>query len=167
MYKKIAIIGAPGTGKTTLAKKLSKIYNITPTHIDGIHHLDNWEKRDKFERDKIILNIVNRNEWIIDGTYKSTLKERMEAADLIIWLDFSTINQLKGILSRYFKNRGKEKEEIPGCKEKIDIKFLLYVLGYNKNKRKIIVENLNNINKDKVLIFKNRKEVNSWVDNLN
>ena len=163
MYKKIAVIGAPGTGKTTLAKKISKIYNIPVTHIDGIHHLQNWEIRDKKERDKIILEIVEKERWIIDGTYKSTLKTRLEKADLIIWLDFSTFAQIKGVMERYLKNKGAEKPEIPGCKEKMDKEFLTYVLKYNKNKRKIILENLENIDKEKVLIFKNRNQVNKWV----
>lgn len=166
MYKKIAIIGAPGTGKTTLANKLSEIFHIKATHIDGLHHLENWQIRDKSERDKMILDVVEKEEWIIDGTYKSTLKARLEKADLIIWLDFSTINQLKGIVGRYLKNKGIEKPEIPGCKEKMDKEFFFYVLKYNRKKRKIIVENLEGIDKNKVLIFKNRKLVNKWVKGL-
>ncbi len=166
MYKKIAIIGAPGTGKTTLANKLSEIFHIKATHIDGLHYSENWQIRDKSERDKSILDVVEKDEWIIDGTYKSTLKTRLECADLIIWLDFSTIAQLKGIIGRYFKNKGIEKTEIPGCKEKIDKEFFFYVLKYNKTKRNIIVENLKGINKNKVLILKNRKAVNKWVKGL-
>ena len=58
MYNRICIIGGPGTGKTTLSNKLSKIYNIPVTHIDGIHHLANWQPRDKNERDQIILSLI-------------------------------------------------------------------------------------------------------------
>lgn len=166
MYKKIAIVGAPGTGKTTLANKLSEIFHIEATHIDGIHHLENWQIRDKSERDKIILDVVKNDEWIIDGTYKSTLKNRFEAADLIIWLDFSTLSQLKGIVSRYLKNKGIEKPEIPGCKEKLDKEFFFYVLKYNKNKRHYIVDNLEGIDKSKLLIFKDRKSVNKWIESI-
>ena len=163
MYKKVAIIGAPGTGKTTLANNLSKILNINPTHIDGFHHLPNWEIRDKVERDKMILEVVKKDEWIIDGTYRATLKQRLEKADLIIWLDFSTLAQIRGVIERYLKNKDKEKEEIPGCKEKMDKTFFTYVLKYNKEKRKIIVNNLNEINKEKLVVLKSRKQINKWL----
>lgn len=166
MYKKIAIIGAPGTGKTTLANKLSKMLQIPATHIDGIHHLPNWEIRNKDERDNLILEIASKDTWIIDGTYKSTLRKRLELADLIIWLDFSTLAQIKGIISRYLKNRNQEKPEIPGCREKLDLQFFIYVLKYNKVKRINIVNNIEGINENKIIILKTRKQVNRWLANF-
>ena len=55
---KISIIGGSGTGKTTLAENLGKKLNLPVCHIDGIHHLPNWQIRDKDERDKIMQKIV-------------------------------------------------------------------------------------------------------------
>ena len=164
MYNRIAIIGAPGTGKTTLANNLSEIYGIEAIHIDGIHHLPNWNLRDKEERDRMILEITNQKKWIIDGTYRSTLRARLEKADFIIWLDFSTLGQIMGIMQRYLKNKGIEKPEIPGCKEKKDKDFFTYVLRYNRTKRNSIVENLEGIDEDKILILKNRRQVNKWLE---
>ena len=166
MYNKIAIVGGSGTGKTTLSNILSEIYNIPATHIDGIHHLPNWQIRDKSERDKIILDIVSTERWIIDGTYHATLKQRFENADLIIWLDYSTFAQLKGVIQRFLQNPGKEREEIPGCKERLNLKFLKYVLTYRRKKRYQIVDNLKDIDTNKILIFKNRKSLNKWINNL-
>ena len=162
-WNRISIIGGSGTGKTTLSEELSKIYGIPATHIDGIHHLENWQKRDKDERDKIILEIAEREKWIIDGTYHATLRARLEKADLIIWLDYSTYAQLKGVIKRWLKNRGKEKPEIPGCKEQLTFEFLKIVYKFRKEKRQQIVDALEGIDKNKVLIFKKQKYLNKWV----
>lgn len=159
---KISIIGGSGTGKTTLANNLGKELNLPIYHIDGIHHLENWQIRDNAERDKIILDKVKEEKWVMDGTYRSTLKTRLENSDLIIYLDYSSIAQVKGALGRYVKNHGKEKPEIPGCKEKMSFEFFLFVCKWRKSKRPAIIESLKNIDKDKVLIFKNRRKLNKW-----
>lgn len=166
MYNRICIIGGPGTGKTTLSNKLSKIYNIPVTHIDGIHHLANWKIRDKAERDQIILSLIENEQWIIDGTYKSTLKQRLEKADLVIWLDYSTFAQIKGILKRYFKNKGKEKAEIPGCKERMDKEFFFYTLNFRRKKRHNITDKIADIDKSKILRFTNQRKLHKWLNQI-
>ena len=163
MYNRISIIGGAGTGKTTLSNLLSEKYNIPVTHLDGIHHLKNWQVRDKAERDKIILDIIEKEKWIIDGTYKDTIKQRVEKADLVIWLDYSSFAQLKGVLKRFFKNPGKEKPEIPGCNERLNIEFLKYVINYRKKKRHFVVEAIENVDQSKVLVFTKQKDLNKWL----
>lgn len=160
--KKISIIGGSGTGKTTLSNSLGKELNLPVYHIDGINYFANWEIRDKEERDKIILEKVKEEKWIIDGTYRSTLKKRLESADLIIYLDYSSFAQIRGVLTRFLKNPNKEKEEIPGCKERLSFEFFKWVLFWRKNKRDEIIKNLENIDNKKLLIFKNRKKLNKW-----
>ena len=167
MYNKISVIGGPGSGKTTLSNAISKKYNIPATHLDGIHHLKNWEVRSASERDKMILDIISKDKWIIDGTYKDTLKQRLENSDFIIWLDYSTYTQLKGVFKRYLKEHGKERKEIPGCKERLSFEFFKYVLYYNKRKRYFIEDSLKTIDKNKVLIFKSQKQLNKWLQEQN
>lgn len=162
---RVCIIGGSGTGKTTLANNLGKDLNLPIYHIDGIHHLKNWEIRDKEERDKIILEKINEEKWVMDGTYHSTLKSRLEKSDYIIYLDYSTISQIKGVLGRFIKNHGIEKPEIPGCKEKMSWQFFWWVVNWRKNKRQFIIENLQQINNDKIHIFKTRRQLNKWYKN--
>lgn len=163
--KKISIIGGSGTGKTTLANSLGEILDIPVYHIDGIHHLENWAIRDSNERDKIILEKVLESKWIIDGTYRSTLQERLDKSDLVIYLDYSSFAQVRGILSRFFKNHGKEKKEIPGCKERMSFEFFMFVCKWRKTRRGEIVEKISKVDKGKVLIFKNRRQLNKWFKN--
>lgn len=162
---KVSIIGGSGTGKTTLANNLGKKWDLPVYHIDGIHHLENWKIRDKDERDQIILDIVNKDKWLMDGTYTSTLEERLKHSDYIIYLDYSTIEQVKGVLGRYLKNPGKEKKEIPGCKEQMTWKFFWWVVRWRKLKRAEIINEVNKVDSKKVHIFKSRKELNKWYEN--
>ena len=86
---RIVIIGGPGTGKTTLANNLGKELNIPVYHLDGINHLKDWQKRDAKERDERVLEIISNSKWITDGTYKTTLEQRIDRSDLVIFLDYS------------------------------------------------------------------------------
>lgn len=161
---KISIIGGPGTGKSTLSNNLGKSLNLPVYHIDGIHHLENWQIRDKQERDKIILDTIKTSKWVMDGTYHSTLEMRVKNSDLIIFLEFSMFARLKGILSRYFKNKNKEKPEIPGCKERMTLEFLKFAITWNKTKGIIITNVLEKYKNKNILVFKNRKNLNKWYE---
>ena len=166
MYNKISIVGGSGSGKSTLANLLSKELNIPATHLDGINFNSNWEEIDKNKRDEIILSKTKKKKWIIDGNYNNTLQERFKKADLIIWLDYSTYAQLKGIFKRFIKFHNFERPEIPGCKERLNFTFIKYVITYNKKKRHIISDGLKNIPKEKILIFKKQKDLNNWLINF-
>ena len=48
-------------------------------------------------------------------------------------------------------------------KERLDPTFVKYVLTYNKKKRHIILEHLQNIPNEKVLIFRHQKDLNNWL----
>lgn len=166
MYNRISIVGGSGTGKSTLAKILSQKFNLPVVHLDSINYLPNWEPINKNERDNIIISKSLEDKWIIDGIYHNTLRQRFERADLIIWLDYSTYAQLKGIFKRFVQNPNKEKPEIPGCKERLNFNFFKYVLFFRKNKRHCIVDNLVGIPEEKILIFTKQKDLNNWVNTL-
>ena len=86
-YKKIAVIGCPGSGKTTFSKKLAAITALPLYHLDLIYwksdatHLQRPEFKQKQEE------IVSNDEWIIDGNFKRTLEIRIKNAELIYFLD--------------------------------------------------------------------------------
>lgn len=163
MYNRISIVGGSGSGKSTLCSILSKELNLPAIHLDSINFDSNWVEIDKSKRDSIIADKALEDKWIIEGNYSKTLKKRFERANLIIWLDYSTFALFKGISKRIFKGINKEKPEIPGCKERLNLDFFKYVITYNKKKRHLIVDNLTDISKEKVLVFKNQKDLNNWL----
>jgi adenylate kinase family enzyme len=163
MYNRISIVGGSGSGKSTLCNILSKELGLPAIHLDAINYEPNWVEIDKTERDNMILSKAQDDKWVIDGNYNKTLKERFDKADLIIWLDYSTLKQLHGILKRYFTTRNSERPEIPGCKERLEPEFIKYVLTYNKKKRPVILDYLKDVPKEKVLIFKHQNDLNAWL----
>lgn len=160
---RISIIGGSGSGKSTLANILSKVLDIPAIHLDAINYNANWVEIDKHKRDEIISSKSKEDKWIIDGNYNKTLKERLDRADLIIWLDYSTFAHLKGVSKRIIKNFNKEKFELPGCRERFDFTFIKYVITYNKKKRPKVLELLNDVPNYKLLVFKKQKDLNNWL----
>lgn len=159
---KICVIGGSGTGKTILSENLKNELNLPVIHIDTINYFDHWVERDIEERDKIILEKSKGEKWIIDGTYISTLKERVAKADLVIYLDYSTFAQVRGVIKRFLKNPNKMKQDIPGCEEQMTFSFLLFVINWRRNKRKKVLSSLSTIDQSKILIFKKRRQLNNW-----
>lgn len=160
---RISIIGAPGSGKTTLSFQLEKIYKLPVFNIDTIYQFPNWVMRDPKERDAMILEEAKKDKWIIDGTFIDTLEARVKRADIVFFLDYSTFTFMKGIMTRLFKNYGKEKPDMPGCKERFDLSFIMYVFTYNRKRRKYITAILDKYPEKDIRIFKKQKELNDWV----
>ena len=102
---KILIIGAVGSGKTTLAKKLSKQYNIKYYEIDSIVHDDseNGKKRTQKEQDDIIKNINENNDWIIEGVLRKNLYYLLELSQKIIYVNISKKMRNRRIFIRFLK----------------------------------------------------------------
>lgn len=160
---RISIIGGSGSGKSTLATILSKELNIPAIHLDAINYNANWVEIDRNKRDAIIEAKSKEDKWIIDGNYNKTLKERLDKADLVIWLDYSSFAHIRGVLKRIIKNYNKEKDELPGCKERFNLTFIKYVISYNKKKRPEVQKLLSEYSDNKILIFKKQKDLNNWL----
>ncbi len=80
MPKKIAIIGVPGSGKSTFAFRLSRILDIPVHHLDGHMFQPGGKKRDKMEFIAIQKAMLDEDSWIIEGCSFSTFEMRFSKA---------------------------------------------------------------------------------------
>ena len=106
---KIRIIGGPGSGKTTLAKKLSEQLNILRYDLDDLQW-DNTSasygtKRDPDERDALLSEILKKEDWIIEGVYYAWCRQSFDAADEIYLLQVPRRVYKYRILRRFFKRK--------------------------------------------------------------
>jgi adenylate kinase family enzyme len=108
-YKKIHIIGGPGSGKTYCAKIISNNYNIPYYDLDNIF----WNntnsgygvKKDKNKRDKELSNILNKDKYILEGVYYSWLKKSFTTADIIIVINTPVYIRDFRIIKRFIKRK--------------------------------------------------------------
>lgn len=94
---KIDIIGSVASGKTTLAKRISKKYGVPYYEKDNVV----WKrtaggdvKRSPEERDKYFYNIIKEANCIVEGSPRKVLKESFDCCDNVIVLDEYTIIRL-------------------------------------------------------------------------
>ena len=167
---KIVVLGASGTGKTTVGRRLSEKLGIKALHLDSVYWLKDLENISKEEFDRHMKDFLMKNrKWVIDGNYSNNkhFKYRLDAADTIIFLDFGRQVSLKGIHERANEFKHLVRSDMAeGCVEGIDQVFLQYVAFYQPRalKLKAIINKYKN--KKNVLIFKNRNELYSWYNSL-
>ena len=160
MTMKILIIGIVASGKTTLAKRISKEKNIKYYEIDSIVHDDkNKRKRSNQGQQKIIKQIDKQKNWILEGTLRKNLYNLLEIADKIIYLDIPLKVRKKRIILRYIK----QKLKIEKCNYKPNRTMLenmyQWTNDFEKNKKYLEEELLKY--KEKLIILKKIDKRNS------
>lgn len=102
--KKIYIIGPVASGKTTLARKLSKKLNIKMYELDKIVWDDaRGVKRSDEEIVLLFANILNENSWIIEDVGRNKFREGIKVADIVYYIDLSKICLYKRVILRWIK----------------------------------------------------------------
>ena len=66
MDKRFALIGLPGSGKSTFAAKLGKLLNIPVHHLDRHMFEANGKKKDKQEFIAIQKALLAEESWVIE-----------------------------------------------------------------------------------------------------
>lgn len=134
---KIAIIGYSGSGKSTMAKRISERFGIPVLYLDTVHWLPGWQEREREDSQRIVREFLDTHgEWVIDGNYRKLEHERrMSEADCILFMDFPRIRCFFRAWKRQRRFQGKARESITaGCEEKFDREFRLWILRDGRTK---------------------------------
>ena len=165
---KIAIIGFSGTGKSTLARKLSKFYSIPALHLDACHFKPNWVERTDEDMTSIVSKFLSENnDWIIEGNYIRICKERFKEADVVIYLSYNRFACLKNVIHRYRTYKNSTRPDMAdGCAEKLDKEFISWVFYKGRTKRKKKNYKKIALEAKKAFIFKSRRKLQKYLKHL-
>ena len=144
--QRIAVIGSPGGGKSTLATALADATGLPLIHLDREHWQAGWTEPDKAAWLAHCDRLVAGTQWVIDGNYGSSLPVRLSRATLVVWLDLPTRVCLLGAIRRAWRFRGGGRPDMAdGCPERFDLAwlaFLCYIAAFRRRHRPAIAARL-------------------------
>ena len=161
MMKRIIVIGSPGAGKSTFARKLKEKTGLPLYYLDMIFHRPDRTTVTREEFDQRLQSILQTDSWIIDGNYQRTLPLRFEACTDVFFLDFPLDLCLEGAASRI----GTVRDDMPWVEQEFDPEFRQYILDFPKDQLPQIYELIEKYRDSRrITVFHSREEMDKWFE---
>ena len=161
--KKVIVIGCPGSGKSTVSRALHNKTGIPLYHLDIMY----WNADKTTVEKSVFLErlsaVLEKDEWLIDGNYGSTMELRMAACDTVIFLDYPLDVCLEGIRER----RGESRSDMPWIETEEDTEFIEFIKNYNELQKPQVLELLKKYADKNINIFTSREQANAFLDGDN
>ena len=156
---RILVLGCPGSGKSSFAKKLQTCTGLPLTHLDNIW----WRpdrthiSREAFDRE--LETIMCGPCWILDGNYSRTYETRIRACDTVIFLDYDKETCMQGITERV----GKPRDDMPWVEDALDPELVQLVQDYETENRPRVYALLAQYPEKRAIIFRTRQQAEDWL----
>ena len=102
--RKVAVFGNAGAGKSTLARRLAEVTGLSLYPVDTIKFRAGGSEVPHEEYLKRHADLLNRDQWIIEGFGCVTLAwERFSAADTLVYIDLPLLTHFRWVTKRLVK----------------------------------------------------------------
>jgi adenylate kinase family enzyme len=161
---KIHIFGCSGSGKTWLANKLDKKYNLLHCDLDNLFW-DNSQgtygvRTPAEQRGLMLKEVLKQENWVVEGVYYAWVSESFEKADKIVVLDIPASITNFRIIRRFIRRKlGLEtakKETVRSL-----IQLLKWIKHFRKDNFPEAMELLQPY-QEKVIVLRSVKEINAF-----
>jgi adenylate kinase family enzyme len=162
------LLGAGGSGKTTLAVELGRILSLPLIHLDRHYWGPGWVAPPDDVWEARVRKLVQQDEWIMDGNYSRTLDLRLPRAQAVILLDPPTVVSLSGVIRRGLFQRGRGRIDLPdGCQEHApSAEFLRYVVSYKWRSRPKVLNKVRGASHVRFFHLRSRGEAQRFLREL-
>lgn len=159
--QRILIIGSPGAGKSTLARRLSERLNLPLIHLDREYFGPGWSTPPRPEWRERVTALAARPAWIMDGNYASTFDIRVPRATDIVWLDLPRWRCALSVLARVARNYGRTRPDLGNAgPEKFDWSFMRWIWAYPDKLRPKTARMLERLRPDqRVFVLSSRSDI--------
>lgn len=166
--KRVLVIGAGGSGKSTFAVELAKRSGLPILHLDAHYWRPGWTEPTKEEWAAKVDALVAGELWIMDGNFGGTLERRLMACDTVVFLDFPAWICLWRVIRRRLKHQSRTRFDMTaGCNERLTLDFLWWILTYRGQRRPALLRRLAKLHSDKrVAVLRTPGETDAFLRSL-
>ena len=160
--ERVIVIGCPGAGKSTFARRYAVLTGLTLFHLDLIYHLPDHTTVSQEIFDRRLEAVLCTKSWIIDGNYQRTMEMRIKKCDKIFLFDLPTEVCLAGAKERL----GTPRPDMPWFEEKLDPDLEDYIKEFREKDLPKIYELLEKYSDKDVTVFRSREEADKYLFGL-
>lgn len=101
---RVYIVGPPGSGKSTLSRRLGQVTGLPVHDLDEVYREGGGRNplRPEDRRESDVRRIIESRRWIVEGVHLGWTDELMDEAQVIVWLDHLSRTQLAVRMARRF-----------------------------------------------------------------
>ena len=153
---RVLVIGCPGSGKSTFSRALHQATGIPLFHLDRMYWNADGTIVDPSVFHERLKSALQNDAWIVDGNYASTMQQRMQACDTIVFLDYPKEVCLAGVRER----RGKARPDMPWVEpeNEEDAEFIAFIQNFRAQSRPKIMQLLEEYDSKDIYVFENRSQ---------
>ncbi|MFT3852876.1 MAG: hypothetical protein QM733_09085 [Ilumatobacteraceae bacterium] len=135
--RRVVIVGAPGAGKSHLARELGRLIGVAPVHLDRLFASPSVGNQPRAEWEAAMRDLIAGPMWIVDGHYSTTLPLRIGAADTVVLLDVPVWRCLWRVCRRQGTPRPDWPPDVP---ERRDAAFVGLLRDIARDHRSVVDE---------------------------
>ena len=161
--QKVLVIGCPGAGKSTFARRLRDRTGLPLYYLDRLWHKPDRTNVTREAFDRGLAQWLALPAWILDGNYSRTLPQRLEACDTVFFLDYPLEACLAGVENR----RNSLRPDMPWVETELNAEFLQYILDFGRDQLPIVTALLERYRgRRKIITFHSRAEADNYLNAL-
>jgi adenylate kinase family enzyme len=114
--RRVVVVGAGGSGKTTLGRELARRLAVPFADLDELFWLPGWQRAPADLFRTRVESVIARPSWVIAGDYVSSAAPLIwPKVDTLVWLDLPRFITFSRVVRRTVVAAARHRELWPGC----------------------------------------------------
>ncbi len=109
--QRISVVGTTGSGKSTVARQISRHLQLPYVELDALYWDENWTGVPEQVFRARVAAAINAERWVIDGNYSRIRHLVWERAEAVVYLDYSFVRTFWQLFRRTIR-RSIQREEL-------------------------------------------------------